>query len=320
MKNFLKYIGDSLQVTIYNSDTATRGKLNFKCGADHIKTMQSPPDGVPLIPFKRCVSVDGDADRIVYYYTDDSNEFYLLDGDRIATLAAGYLMEVVRSAGLQLKMGLVQTAYANGNSTKYITEKLKVPVVCVPTGVKHLHHKALEFDIGVYFEANGHGTVVFSENAKNKIKEYTKDINKSEYFEKLVSIIDMINETVGDAISDLLLVETILHDRKWSIEDWYHTYNDLPSVLVKVSVKDRNLISTTADEQKCVTPPGLQVVIDKLVAEYPNGRAFVRPSGTEDVIRVYAEADTIGHTNELAEKVTKAVYELAGGVGTIPKI
>lgn len=37
--------------------------------------------------------------------------------------------------------------------------KQKVPVACVPTGVKHLHHKALDYDIGVYFEANGHGTV-----------------------------------------------------------------------------------------------------------------------------------------------------------------
>jgi len=36
-----------------------------------------------------------------------------------------------------------------------------LPVVCVPTGVKHLHHAAMQFDIGVYFEANGHGTVVF---------------------------------------------------------------------------------------------------------------------------------------------------------------
>jgi len=40
-----------------------------------------------------------------------------------------------------------------------------VPVACVPTGVKFLHHKAQEFDIGVYFEANGHGTVVYSATA-----------------------------------------------------------------------------------------------------------------------------------------------------------
>jgi phosphoacetylglucosamine mutase len=35
--------------------------------------------------------------------------------------------------------------------------------------VKYLHHKALEFDIGVYFEANGHGTVVFKESAVKTI-------------------------------------------------------------------------------------------------------------------------------------------------------
>lgn len=38
-------------------------------------------------------------------------------------------------------------------------------MACVPTGVKHLHYKALEFDIGVYFEANGHGTVVLKDSA-----------------------------------------------------------------------------------------------------------------------------------------------------------
>lgn len=37
--------------------------------------------------------------------------------------------------------------------------------------MKHLHHMALKYDIGVYFEANGHGTVVFSDNAKTKIQQ-----------------------------------------------------------------------------------------------------------------------------------------------------
>ena len=37
-----------------------------------------------------------------------------------------------------------------------------LPLKCVATGVKHLHHAAQEFDIGVYFEANGHGTVLLA--------------------------------------------------------------------------------------------------------------------------------------------------------------
>ena len=51
----------------------------------------------------------------------------------------------------------------------------KVPVACVPTGVKHLHHKAIEFDVGIYFEANGHGTVVFSNSARKAIHEVSKN-------------------------------------------------------------------------------------------------------------------------------------------------
>lgn len=58
-----------------------------------------------------------------------------------------------------LEVGVVQTAYANGSSTKYLTDVLQIPVACAKTGVKNLHHRAKEFDIGVYFEANGHGTV-----------------------------------------------------------------------------------------------------------------------------------------------------------------
>ena len=41
---------------------------------------------------------------------------------------------------------------------------------------------------------------------------------------KLELLMDMTNETVGDAISDMLLVESILHARGWSIQDWNKSY------------------------------------------------------------------------------------------------
>lgn len=114
-------------------------------------------------------------------------------------------------------------------------------MACVPTGIKHLHHKALEYDIGVYFEANGHGTAIFSENAKQKLKDAIKDPECSEEkrsaIEKLLTLINVINEAVGDAISDMLLVETILHEKGWSIKDWETAYTDLPNRLVKLVVK-----------------------------------------------------------------------------------
>ena len=111
-------------------------------------------------------------------------------------LVAGYIQKLIKESGVNLKVGLVQTAYANGSSTEYINNTLVtlnailfisslslceicyvqgVEVACVPTGVKFLHHRALEFDVGVYFEANGHGTVVFSPAATEAVKAAVAD-------------------------------------------------------------------------------------------------------------------------------------------------
>ncbi len=41
---------------------------------------------MPLEVGIRGASLDGDADRLVYFYLDDQGNFKLLDGDKIATL------------------------------------------------------------------------------------------------------------------------------------------------------------------------------------------------------------------------------------------
>jgi len=301
MKEFAKHLEGVLEVNMHNTGS---GVLNFGCGADYVKTTQSASEGLKSLNDARCVAVDGDADRVVYFFQKDG-KFNLLDGDKIATLIAGYIGELVKLSGLEkdIKLGLVQTAYANGSSTDYIVNKLGVPVACAPTGVKHLHHKALEYDIGVYFEANGHGTVIFSDKAE-------KLIRATESASKLQLLIDVINQTVGDAISDMLLVECILAARGWSAGDWSEQYKDLPNKLMKASVRDRTLITTKDAERQVVTPEGLQEKINAAVAKYNKGRSFVRPSGTEDCVRVYAEADTRENADSLADDVVQIVKEM----------
>lgn len=61
-----------------------------------------------------------------------------------------------------MQLGVVQTVYANGASTSYLQDVLRCTVAIARTGVKHLHHEAAKFGIGIYFEANGHGTILFS--------------------------------------------------------------------------------------------------------------------------------------------------------------
>ena len=70
-----------------------------------------------------------------------------------------------------MQVGIVQTAYANGASTAFMRDELGIEVAITPTGVKHLHEEAVKFDIGIYFEANGHGTVLFSPSLLQKLDE-----------------------------------------------------------------------------------------------------------------------------------------------------
>ena len=133
----------------------------------------------------------------MYYFNDEKTGFHLLDGDRIATLAASFIGDLSRQAGLgdKLNVGVVQTAYANGASTNYIEKHLKLPVVCTPTGVKHLHHAATRFDVGVYFEANGHGTVVFSASALRTIHTHEPSSPaQADAIATLIALTELINQ------------------------------------------------------------------------------------------------------------------------------
>jgi phosphoacetylglucosamine mutase len=105
-------------------------------------------------------SVDGDADRIVFHFWRSINgtpTWRLLDGDKIAALFSAFIIEQLDTLALHppLSMAVVQTAYANGAAGAYI-RSLGVTTRLAKTGVKYVHHVATQYDLAVYFEANGH--------------------------------------------------------------------------------------------------------------------------------------------------------------------
>lgn len=112
----------------------------------------------------------------------------------------------------------------------------------------------------------------------------------------------MTNVCVGDALSDLLLVEAILAIEQKTMACWERDYTELPSCLLKVHTGHLDLRTEDAD-RRVVSPAGLQNQIDQILSCYPSGRSFVRPSGTEPVVRIYAEATTPEDARALGAKV-----------------
>ncbi|GMM29031.1 phosphoacetylglucosamine mutase [Martiniozyma asiatica (nom. inval.)] len=312
--NGSEYLKEKWDVSVINTNVEDPALLNVDCGADYVKTGQKLPANAANELGKLGASFDGDADRVVFYFSDN-NGFHLLDGDRIATLLAAFIDSLLQKLGgadeLSLQMGIIQTAYANGASTDYITHNLGLPVVCTKTGVKHLHHEAGRFDVGVYFEANGHGTVLFSEKYMDVLQKFKPSKEQEPALASLLLLVDLINQTVGDSISDLFAVLVALSYLEQSPSAWFSAYEDLPNKLYKVIVKDRHAFVATNAERELVRPEGLQGKINATVAEIDSakGRSFVRASGTEDAVRVYSEASSVDKCHQLGDHVVKLVKE-----------
>lgn len=91
-----------------------------------MKVQQREPLNILSDCGRRCASLDGDADRLIYFYFEGNSKFRMLDGDKIAVLCLDHFNHLLKSSGLSLKLGMVQTAYANGSSTNYATNVLVI--------------------------------------------------------------------------------------------------------------------------------------------------------------------------------------------------
>lgn len=75
--------------------------------------------------------------------------------------------------------------------------------------------------------------------------------------QKLVAFLRMSNIYVGDAISNMLMIESILRDKGMSIDEFSNIYKDYPSRMFKIKVHDRGMFKTIKDESRLTEPVSL---------------------------------------------------------------
>ena len=77
--------------------------------------------------------------------------------------------------------------------------------------------------------------------------------------------------------------------------------------MFKIKVDDRSKFTVTEDESRLTSPTQLQDEIDKEISKVKNGKAFVRASGTEDIIRLYCEAETKEEMESMAKNIQEVI-------------
>ncbi|MGL5899825.1 MAG: hypothetical protein ACRCZW_09240, partial [Lactobacillaceae bacterium] len=296
---------NKLNFTIIND---TNGILNEKCGADFVKSRNQLPI---LNEFKfnnydkktLFASFDGDADRLIFFTLE--NNFNLIDGDAQAVIIANYIYKLTSNLNIKLKIGVVLSFYSNSA----VFECLKnFEVVMVQTGVKNFVSAAKKFDIGIYFEPNGHGSVIFSQNA---IKTFSSGTDPEYQILKILS--ETFDPCVGDGLANLLIFKCIIPST-----DNIKNYKENGSRLLTVKVRDKSII-TVNDKNEVLFPKNLQEKIKEEIDKC-GGRAFIRPSGTEDVVRIYSECPNQQDADILGLKVAQIVYDMCDGIGYHPEI
>ena len=146
-------------------------------------------------------------------------------------------------------------------------------------------------------------------NIDNNIKN-NNDNNKTDIF--LLNLLEdfllSFNPTVGDSLSVCISVEHCLKILNLKILDVFNLYEIIPSVNLKKIVKDKSIYISNEDDSRLIEPIEVQNKIDEIVNEFKNnkGRCFVRASGTEDIVRIYSEADS----EEIAKIISEKVYNI----------
>jgi len=263
----VKEKNESLKLQLTNTNYDNHQLLNHCSGSDYVVNEKKIPTSDEIYPSKLYASLDGDADRIVFYYPTSLTNISLLNGDKISALIAYYIADKISNIE---NVAVIHTGYSNGAFIKFIN-KLGIKTICTATGVKNLHHEALKYDISIYFESNGHGTVLFNES-----------------YDELKELEEFFHPTIGDGIMDMFAILFILQETKMSIGQWNELYTDNPYELFKMKVFNKSDFVTTENELQLIKPEECQEYIDTICDK--DTRAFIRPSGTENYIRIYVES------------------------------
>ena len=273
-------------------------KLNNNCSSDFVCSERKLPVSNKDFndSLKLRASLDGDADRVVFYYGNDLS-IQLLNGDSIAALILTYLSKTLIPSKL-VTLGFIHTGYTNQACIEYIQslpfhENVLLNCVCTATGVKHLHNEAERFDIGVYFEQNGHGNVLFRKKLSS-----------------LDTFMTLFHPNIGDGILDLFAVLYMLQELDMDGRQWYELYCPYESSLTKHKVKNKDLFSCSENELYLFSPVEFQNYINEITnKEGTFLRAFVRPSGTENVLRLYVEGENIEDVQYAKEKISTFITD-----------
>ena len=202
-------------------------------------------------------------------FDGDADRQILVDNDG-ELINGDYMLYICgkhyRDLGILTNNTVVSTVMANLGLFKAL-EKEGIKVEQTAVGDKYVYEKMCEDDDIVGGEQSGH--IIFKRHA-----------------------------TTGDGLLTALAILEIMKQTGESIKELKEGLKIYPQLLVNVKVTDKNSVLNDEDVQKAIEE------VNKNLEG--NGRLLVRPSGTEPLLRVMAEAET----DEICEREVNKIADI----------
>ena len=307
-----------LKIHLIN-DNNNEHELNINCGINSILEKKIPKNKKEkCASIVKCATLSSDLDSIIYYIDeeDGKNGIEIIKGEKIIVLYAKMLDFLIDNFSKNLKikynemikMGIITSKYSNGAFISFCENNLKNYKLSVTkTGINNIQKESKKFDISICYEYNGLGTIYISQDLSTKfgklssLIETSKDSQIIELFQLFIAL---FNSITSDGVSNLLVIESIMKSMNLSIKDVYDFYNEIPYKIVDIKMKYNKFI-TNEDDSKIIEPKNMQIIIDELSNKYANSKIYVRPTGTEDYLRVYVESETDDNCEKIIEELSK---------------
>lgn len=259
----------------------TEGQVNHLCGSDHVCSAGAPPPSFPA-EGRVGASFDGDADRLVIYRTDGKS-FELINGDKAAGLCGLFIKScLAHFFDSSFACAVVTTNYSD-TATRDFIQSLGLKWVVCPVGFKHLEAAAHSLSVAILFESNGHFKFKVSREFYAHVKEQLSESQR-----QLLEFLSLNKH--ADAVLNLMAFTSIKEElgMTWADVSRLFSFKEASNYKLKVG----NRYALVADEVTGVvaTPADVQQFMENLCIASKTGlRIYIRPSGTEDVLRVLVE-------------------------------
>lgn len=206
-------------------------------------------------------------------FDGDGDRLLFVDGDGVVHDGDDllYLLAIDWQASGRLRGPVVGTLMTNFGFEQAL-ERAGIGFVRAKVGDRHVHQALLQHDGILGGEASGH-------------------------------LLCLDRATTGDGIVSALQVLEVLHRREITLSDALRDLHKVPQKTINVRY---------ANGAKPAEAPAVQIALAEAQAAVEGrGRAFLRPSGTEPVVRVTVEADDDALVHHTLERLAAAVRAAA---------